>query len=174
MAMTYHTEFLTATILKWQPLLLDDHFKKIILSSFEWLVTENKCTIHGFVIMPNHIHLLWRIHNGWHRPEVQGALFSFTAHEFQRHLKITNPALLNKHYVNDADRKYQFWERNPMIKECHTDHFLNQKMEYLHHNPCQAHWQLTKVPADYYWSSAAFYEKKDRITFPWLKHWEDS
>ena len=36
--------------------------------------------------------------------------------------------------------------------------FFNQKLEYLHNNPCQPHWQLAELPEDYKYSSARFYE----------------
>jgi REP element-mobilizing transposase RayT len=46
--------------------------------------------------MPNHIHLLWKISDGLKRKDVQGAFFSFTAHEFQKQLKKNDPQLLEK------------------------------------------------------------------------------
>lgn len=57
----YHTEFLTGTIYNWEHLLAKDDFKNIILDSFQWLVNNKKCSINAFVLMPNHIHLLWKI-----------------------------------------------------------------------------------------------------------------
>jgi putative transposase len=172
MTRTYHPEFLTATILNWQHLLADDKLKQQVVDSFEWLVMEKRCSIYAFVIMPNHIHLLWRIADGFERQMVQGALFSYTGHAFQKYLRDTNPGILNKHYVNDADRTYQFWERNPLPKECITDGFLTQKLEYIHNNPCQPHWQLSKFPEQYHWSSASFYERGDK-RFSWLKHFDE-
>ena len=61
--------------------------------------------------MPNHFHLLWKISDGFERKDVQGALFSFTAHEFKRYLKKSDPFLLEKHFVNKSDRSFQFWKR---------------------------------------------------------------
>jgi REP element-mobilizing transposase RayT len=48
---------------------------------------KKKCIINAFVIMPNHIHLIWKIPDGFERKNVQGALFSFTAHEFKKKIK---------------------------------------------------------------------------------------
>ncbi len=95
MLQSYYPEFLTATIYNWQHL-LKDNYKQIITDSFNWLVT-NKCTINAFVIMPNHFHLLWKIADGLERKDVQGALFSFTAHEFKKYLKKNDSATLEKH-----------------------------------------------------------------------------
>ncbi len=32
------------------------------------------------------------------------------------------------------------------------------KLDYMHYNPLQPHWQLSNEPADYKFSSAKFYE----------------
>ena len=166
---TYQPEFLTATILNWQHLLAKDHMKEIIVSSLQWLVANGRCTINAFVIMPNHIHLIWKIADGIDRTNVQGALFSFTGHAFKKEL-VKKPDLLKEYNVNDADRAYQFWERNPLVKECFTEKFFLQKLDYIHHNPCQLKWNLADLPENYYWSSASFYELQDN-RFPWLTHY---
>jgi len=51
--------FYTASILDWIPLLQSEKFKKIILDSLIYLVKKDKIRVYGFVIMPNHIHLIW-------------------------------------------------------------------------------------------------------------------
>ena len=173
MAQSYHTIFFTATILQWQHLLKDDHCKETITDSLQWLVDKKRCSVYAFVIMPNHIHLLWRISEGFERVEVQGALLSFTAHAFKKYLKERNNELLEKHYVHDADRNYQFWERMPMVKECWSQPFLQQKLNYIHTNPCQPHWNLAALPEDYKWSSAAFYETNISEDFKWLSHYQE-
>ena len=136
------------------------------------LFRKKKCTINAFVIMPNHIHMLWKISDGFERKDVQGALFSFTAHEFKRHLKKKDAVHLQKYFVNSSDRDYQFWEREPMVKECWTEKFFRQKLNYIHFNPCQQHWNLATSPEEYKWSSARFYETGIK-NFSWLSHFND-
>jgi putative transposase len=70
MLQTYHPEFLTATILNWNHLLARDQMKTIVVDSLHWLVQNKRCTVNAFVIMPNHIHLLWKIADGFERKEV--------------------------------------------------------------------------------------------------------
>ena len=53
--------FFTATILEWQKLLKPHKYKQIILDSLKYLVEQKKVKVYAFVIMPNHIHLLWKI-----------------------------------------------------------------------------------------------------------------
>ncbi len=80
---------------------------------------------------------------------MEGAFFSFRAHELKRHLKKSNPIQMEKHLVNKSDRKYQFWERSPMFKECWSKKFFQQKLNYIHFNPCQPHWNLAASPEEY-------------------------
>ena len=53
--------FWTATINQWQKLLQPDSYKDIIIHSLAYLTNTNKIDVYGFVIMPYHIHLIWRI-----------------------------------------------------------------------------------------------------------------
>lgn len=165
---SYHPEFLTATILNWQHL-LSDGFKQIVVNAMRWLVDEKRYRIYGFVIMPNHIHLLWKIADGFDRANVQGALLSFTAHEFKK--RVDNMQLKN-YQVNLADRLFQFWQRDCLVKECWREEFLVQKLEYIHRNPLQPHWSLADLPENYYWSSASFYEHGES-SFDFITHYKE-
>ncbi len=60
----HHPQFFTATILEWNRLLMIDAMKDIIVNSLCYLVEEQRVTIFGFVIMPNHVHLIWQIRDG--------------------------------------------------------------------------------------------------------------
>jgi REP element-mobilizing transposase RayT len=73
MLQTYHPEFLTVTILNWKYLFAGDQTKTIVVDSLQWLVQNKRCAVNAFLIMPNHIHLLWKIADGFERKEGQGA-----------------------------------------------------------------------------------------------------
>jgi putative transposase len=52
--------FWTATIHKWLPLLENDFNKQLIVDSFKYLSDKELINVYAFVIMPNHIHLIWQ------------------------------------------------------------------------------------------------------------------
>ena len=52
--------FWTATINQWQNLLWENSYKDVITSSLEYLSNAGKIDVFAFVIMPNHLHLIWR------------------------------------------------------------------------------------------------------------------
>ena len=64
----FHPQFFTATILEWKKLLQPDKYKTIVTESLSYLVKENRVTINAFVIMDNHLHLIWQAING-HTPQ---------------------------------------------------------------------------------------------------------
>lgn len=72
--------FWTATINQWQRLLQKDEYKDVIINSLDHLSDAGKIDVFAFVIMPNHIHLIWRVNelNGKESP--QGSFLKFTAH----------------------------------------------------------------------------------------------
>jgi REP element-mobilizing transposase RayT len=54
--------FFTATINSWQKI-IDNKNAKIILDSLNYMVSKNWIKVYGFVVMPNHIHLILSLHN---------------------------------------------------------------------------------------------------------------
>ncbi len=154
-----YTQFFTATILNWQKLLLPDTFKDIIISALKHRVEKKQVRIYGLVIMPNHIHLLWYIHPDIKREDFQRDLLKYTAREMIHTLKADGrDDIIQKHAVNDKDRKIQIWERNSLTTDIYSLEVFNQKLDYIHANPLQDRWQLAKETTGYKYSSAIFYE----------------
>ena len=149
--------FFTATILNWQPLLKNDGNKNMIIDALRFLIKENRIVLLGFVLMPNHIHLVWNTKDGLEKNFTQGSLLRFTANSIIRELKNSEPLALELFRVDAADRTIQIWERNPLSTEILTDMVMEQKLNYIHHNPCTGKWNLAQTPVEYRYSSAKFY-----------------
>ena len=154
----HHIQFFTATILWWKHLLKPDKYKQIIIDSMKFLVEHQRVTIYGFVLMWNHIHILWRINENYLLEDVQRDFLKFTAQKMKFDLLENHPAVLAQFEVNLKDRQYQFWERNPLSVNILSRRMLQQKLEYMHMNPLQAQWNLAIRPEEYYWSSAKYCE----------------
>jgi putative transposase len=157
----YHPQFFTATILEWKPLLTDDSYKDIIINSLLFLKNEKSIVVYGFVIMPNHIHLIWQIQDGYKRELIQNRFLKFTAQQMKFRLIDNNDQALSRFRVNTSDREYQIWERNALSVDLWSEPVFMQKLDYIHNNPLQHKWQLAKYPEDYKYSSAKFYETGD-------------
>ena len=108
MTFNYYLQFFTATILEWkQPLVLDS-MKQIIISSLQYLGNESRVKIYGFVLMPNHIHLIWQIQDGHEKAKVQQSFLKYTAQQMKFALA-QNMKELEKYKVKASDRAYQSW-----------------------------------------------------------------
>src|SRR5690554_2366872 len=55
--------FFTATVLKWHRLLEPDKYKNVIIESLKYLSHIDKIKVYGYVVMPNHVHLIWELLN---------------------------------------------------------------------------------------------------------------
>jgi putative transposase len=167
-------QFFTATILNWKMLLKPIEYKEIILNSLKYLVHEQKVNVNAFVLMDNHIHLIWQLEGNLRQEDIQGLFLKFTAEAFKKELKINNSEFLKDFFVNKADRKYQFWKRNSLSIELYSKAVFEQKLtgcvSYIHDNPVNA--GLRKLPEEYYYSSAKFYET-GIDNFGILTHWDD-
>ncbi|HZY35056.1 MAG TPA: transposase [Mucilaginibacter sp.] len=164
--------FYTVAILNWEHLLKTEKFKQIVLNSLIHLVEKEKLIVYGFVIMPNHLHIIWenKAMNGRELPTE--SFMKFTGHAFLHELKRTNDPLLEQFKVDRYSRKHQFWQRNGLPIIMFDRKILEQKLDYIHFNPLQSHWNLVTDPNDYYYSSCSFYEQEDK-RFSWLTHYAD-
>ena len=150
--------FYTDTIFEFKHLLADDALKMIIINSWKYLIEQGKIKIYGFVIMPNHIHLIWEMLelNGKESPA--GSFAKFTSHEFRKYLLLNDIDKLKNYESIKRDRKYQFWKRDPLAISLSSEIIFLQKLEYIHNNPVSKNWRLAAFPELYRWSSANYYQ----------------
>ena len=160
--------FYTATINKWQRLLQDDKFKDAIVNSLKHLSDAGKIDVFAFVIMPNHIHLIWRINESKGKETPQASFLKFTAHEFKKILGKENPGKLSLYEVQAKGKLHEFWQRDSLAVLLFTQEVAYQKLDYIHDNPLAEYWRLATNTWEYKYSSASYYEKNEN-NFPFLK-----
>ena len=148
--------FLTATIHKWLPLLESKENKELIINYLKKLSDENKIVVYGFVIMPNHVHIIWKQNDMNGKETPQGSFLKYTAHEFLKSLKLKREN--HKYAVVVANKQHEIWQRDSLSIEIYSKEVAKQKLNYIHFNPVNGKWALAKDDLDYYYSSARFYE----------------
>ncbi len=150
-------QFFTATILLWKKVLHPDKYKDVIIDSLRFLVENNRVLVYAFVLMPNHIHLIWQMCAGIKASDVQRDFLKFTSQQIKFDLAKHHPAVLEHFRVDLKDRKYQIWENRPLSVSLWSEEVFEQKLTYIHKNPIQERWKLAAREEDYYYSSARFY-----------------
>ena len=154
----HHTQFTTITNLNWFPILQSNYHKQIIIESLKTRVDKKQVTIYAFVIMPNHMHIIWQLHDGIIKEDFQRDFCKFTARSILQFMRMNEDPLLGFLKVTTPDRKYQVWKRNSLSIEIYSEKVFLQKMNYVHNNPIHAKWRLADLPENYLYSSALFYE----------------
>jgi putative transposase len=158
--------FYTATILNWQHLLIRDTYKLFIIDSLKFLVRQKRIYVYAFIVMPNHIHLLWSIREGHQLKDVKNSFMKFTAQNIKLDLLKSDDLLLENFRSTQSDRKYQIWERNALSVPVYSREVMEQKLDYIHNNPVSGKWRLARIPEEYVFSSARYYLlKKDEWGF---------
>ena len=135
---------------------------------YKWfdILTKRNHQISGFVIMPNHLHMI--IYVAEDKSTINTILGNgkrFLAYEIVRRLETEKREdilqILSSHVTpseRKRSKKHRVFEVSSDIKPCYTDKFLLQKLEYIHANPVTGKWELADSAEKYLHSSAAFYE----------------
>ena len=158
--------FITFTCHKWRNLFSITNAYDAVYKWFDSLY-EKKCRVIGYVIMPNHVHVLLYF------PEmlkslniIIGNAKRFMAYEIIKRLEADKNFILLEdmhHSVKKGEQKkgqrHKVFADSFDAKACYSNEFVYQKLEYIHKNPVSKKWQLAKDYTEYLHSSAAFYEK---------------
>ena len=164
--------FWTDTIKDWKKLLNPDKYKEIIISSWQDLVSRGLIVVYGFVIMPNHIHVVWEMKEPNGKESPQASFNKYTSHAILKDLKINHLDVLPYFKVDDPERRYRIWQRDPLAVLMDSRVKVEQKIHYMHTNPLHERWNLADRPENYFWSSARFYEV-GTDEFKFLTHYLD-
>ena len=124
--------FFTVSIYKWIHVLKSDICKDIIIESLNFLVNNGKVKVYAFVIMPNHIHLIWQIQANFKLKDVQRDFLKYTGQQIKYWLKNNHPQFLEHFKVDLKDRKYQFWQNRALSVVLYNQQVFEQKLDYIH------------------------------------------
>ena len=157
--------FITFTCYRWLTLFEITNGYDIVYNWFDHLKSKGHF-ITGYVIMPNHVHALIGFCNtqGHSINSIIGTGKRFMAYEIVKRLNEQGQTELLEQlasFVNDTDRKrgklHEVFEPSFDWKECTSDKFIEQKLNYIHENPCRGEWNLAVQQQDYHHSSAKYY-----------------
>ncbi len=155
--------FITITCSGWLALFEIANAYSAVYTWFDYLKGKGHY-ITGYVIMPNHIHALIGFSNtkGKSINSIVGNGKRFMSYALVEQLKSTgNNYILEQlaSFVNTTDRLkgklHEVFEPSFDWKECLNSEFTEQKLNYIHANPCKA--GLVEMPEEYVHSSARYY-----------------
>jgi REP element-mobilizing transposase RayT len=156
------TYFITFTILGWKKIFVDKQTIDLVYKWFDYIKNKYGNEIEGYVIMPNHLHVLMKTSSGSPKPAILIMNAKrFMAYEIVKYLEKTGQRELLDYFrshARGADRaKHKIFTDRYDSQIIQSLKFFLQKLNYIHNNPCQEKWQLAKSPEKYLYSSAANY-----------------
>lgn len=166
------TFYCTFTCWQWLPLIERTATHDHMYNWMHWAHAKG-FRIFGYVIMPNHVHLVIHAPEGMSINRLLANAKRFLAYEIRdRLIRQGELALLEmlKAAVRPCDaargQEYRVFMPSSDIRECFDEVMLLQKLDYIHTNPAKGKWMLAENYLDYPHSSAGFYERGDPTTAP--------
>jgi hypothetical protein len=155
--------YITFTCINWLPLFKLCTAYDAVYKWFNYLKTQQHYII-GYIIMPSHVHAIVAFSNSG---KTINSIISngkrFIAYDLINKLKEQNQNLILQELnsaLNNTERKegklHNVFEASFDWKECRTEKFIQQKLDYIHYNPCKGN-KLVERPEQYIHSSAKFY-----------------
>lgn len=172
--------FITFTCYQWKPLIQLTSAYDAVYKWFDYL-SNNHTSILGYVIMPNHLHALLHFQQMEQKLNtIIGNAKRFLAYEIIKRLQSGKQEdLLDElFYAVDMNNKnkgqlYRVFENSFDAKQCFTEKFILQKLEYMHNNPVSKKWHLAEDFTSYQHSSAGFYHGTGTSAFKNLNHYSE-
>ncbi|MCF8347974.1 MAG: transposase [Bacteroidales bacterium] len=154
--------FLTFTVINWVDVFTRSEYKQELVDSMNYCIKEKGLIVFGWVIMSNHMHVIWQADEGYKLSEIIRDYKKFTAKRII-HLITEGPESRKEWMLKQFElagarikrvTKYKFWKDNNhavYLGESDTK-MMEQKLEYIHENPVKA--MLVRNAEDYIFSSA--------------------
>jgi REP element-mobilizing transposase RayT len=147
------------------PLIHEANAYDAVYNCFDHLKKDG-CQICGYVIMPNHLHvLLFHTNADKSLNQLISEGKRFMAYDIVKRLKQLGKYELLKEMQNGVEasekakgKKHQVFRLSFDARICIDEKMLIQKLNYIHSNPVKGKWNLASDFVEYQHSSAAFYE----------------
>jgi putative transposase len=165
--------YITSVIYNRLPVFKQPSFIIPIIDSLNFYRYKQSYRLLGFVIMPDHIHLLIWPHGDTPVGDMMRDLKRFTSGRITRQAEVEGKQeWLNAFHAagEKTDRaEYKVWQDDYWDKNVFSERMVLEKLNYMHNNPVRA--GLTNAAADYPYSSCRNYELNDETLIEIDKDW---
>lgn len=165
--------FVTTTCYDWLHVFTSPAYFRILFDSLTFVSKKYEADYLGYVLMPNHLHLLVYFKRKNQLSNLMRDFKKFTSGEIRRLVEAENRSeLLEKLRFEKREQKFKLWQDRFDDVFIKSREMAATKIEYMHLNPLQAHWSLAVRPELYPYSSASFYELGLKSDLP-IVHYMD-
>jgi REP-associated tyrosine transposase len=160
-------QFITSSTYRRAPVFLSERFCRCFVRRLEEVRQELKFLLVGWVLMPEHFHLLIKPQPAESTPAIIKALKEVTAERILKALRRNLRrawcgkmlAQLRLPRTVHDESHHRLWERRFYPFNVYSEKKRLEKLDYMHHNPVKR--GLAAEPGDWAWSSWRFYFLND-------------
>ena len=155
--------FVTFTVVGWIDVFSREQYKEMFVKSLKYCQENKALTLHAWVIMTNHVHLI--ISSRTNKIDhIVRDMKKYTSKQIIRSIQ-DNHGESRKEWMlsifnftgrnNSNNKEFQFWKQDYHPVELNSAEKLRQRLDYLHGNPVKS--GLVWEPWHYKYSSAIDY-----------------
>ncbi|MBU1172959.1 MAG: transposase [Proteobacteria bacterium] len=149
-----NTYFITSSVINWLPLFAIPQCAEIVVDSLAFMHQDGRMTLHAWVIMETHIHVVASSHDM--SSQVRN-MKSFTAKAVVAYLDRNGPSMfLNQMRFykkkHKCDQAYQVWQEGFHPEQILDEVMMSGKIDYVHYNPVKRgyvdrpeHWRYSSA-----------------------------
>jgi len=156
--------FLTSTVVDWTHIFTEPTYFEIIIKSLSYCQLQKELLIVGYVIMPNHLHIICGGSEKHKLSDIMRDFKQYTARKILDELRANGRwkeiAVFEKAALADGKgNDYKFWTvgTHPILLE--TAQKFQEKLNYIHNNPVRK--GFVDAPEHWLYSSARNYISGD-------------
>jgi len=150
-----HLHFITCSCYRRKPLLGRPRARDLFLKILAQVRDRYDFALIGYVVMPEHIHLLISEPNIGNPSDVMKALKQRVSRALREKRRGGIKGQMEFWGRNDLERYAHFWQRRFYDFNVWSTKKRNEKLNYIHFNPVNR--GLAQTPKDWMWSSYRFY-----------------
>ncbi|HEX4131869.1 MAG TPA: hypothetical protein VHZ24_17685 [Pirellulales bacterium] len=148
--------FVTYSVVEWLPVFVSEASCKIVTDSLAFCQEQKQLRINAYVVMPTHMHLIV-FDAQWDSERLASTLADFrkyTGRQLSDYCTKHGPKCFVETLRDQpvADRERRFWQPSRHPEAVQTERFWQQKIDYLHDNPCRKglvrradHWRFSSA-----------------------------
>lgn len=150
-----HLHFVTFSCYRRLPLLASSRARNLVVEELSKVRTEYEFLLAGYVLMPNHVHLLMSEPNK-RTPSTVLQMLKQRVSRKMRESEARMPRTERRlNFPESIHELPQFWQPRFYDFNVYSHKKMREKLEYMHANPVTR--GLVEHPKDWPWSSFLFY-----------------
>lgn len=156
--------FVTFAVVRWVDVFTRTIYADAVVDGLNYCIINKGLEVYGWVIMPNHLHLMIRAKEGYRLSDILRDFKKHTAKYILQMIEENNQESRKDWMLwlfrsegerNKNNEVYQFWQQDNHPIYLESTRIIEQKLDYMHQNPVRA--GLVSSADAYRYSSACDY-----------------